>query len=182
MKPPAPYLLPVLAYYKNISYSSMETAIFPSYFHGKCQRNGVDPVGCPNPDCPVVCGTPGSLVHFYSKLQYIAFNETTSLLGSLCSPGSDTYAEVERTVLRDASRPARRMLRYTRSMTHPIPGIDSHTTSGFPFAKRDQNAMKAQLKNILHQLPTLMQEQCGGRSLSDCSWETDMKKYILSFP
>ncbi|OJA19198.1 hypothetical protein AZE42_10786 [Rhizopogon vesiculosus] len=31
----------------------LETAIFPRYFHGKCQdANGVDAPGCPNPDCP----------------------------------------------------------------------------------------------------------------------------------
>ena len=61
----------------------METAIFPSYFHGKCQVNGVNPPGCPNPDCPVVCGTPGSLVHFFPTLRGIAYNQTRKRLDDL---------------------------------------------------------------------------------------------------
>ena len=47
-------LRPVTDAYKSDAYNGMETAIFPSYFHGKCQQDGVDPPGCPNPDCPVV--------------------------------------------------------------------------------------------------------------------------------
>ena len=81
----------------------MEAAIFPHYFHGKClDSSGQEPAGCPNPDCPIVCGTPGSLVHFFPKLRYIAFNQTYHLLQALATPGSPTYAAVERSVL-DAS-------------------------------------------------------------------------------
>ena len=52
------YLEPVLAAYRTQAYQNMKTGIFPSYFHGKClDGNGQEPAGCPDPDCPVVCGT-----------------------------------------------------------------------------------------------------------------------------
>ncbi|KAG0702032.1 hypothetical protein DFH29DRAFT_999676 [Suillus ampliporus] len=59
------YFTPVMEAYKSTAYASLEKAIFPSFFHGKCQGpDGVNPPGCPNPDCATVCGTPGSMVHF----------------------------------------------------------------------------------------------------------------------
>ncbi|KZV75899.1 hypothetical protein PENSPDRAFT_661410 [Peniophora sp. CONT] len=97
------YLRPLAEQYNNASYNGMEKAIFPSYFHGKCQQDGVEPEGCPNPDCPVVCGTPGSLVHFYSTLRFIAFNQTRALLQDLMSPGSAGYQQLEDAVVRDAT-------------------------------------------------------------------------------
>ncbi|KAI1784539.1 hypothetical protein LXA43DRAFT_209360 [Ganoderma leucocontextum] len=98
------YLAPILTAYHDQAYHNMETGIFPSYFHGKClDKSGQEPPGCPNPDCPVVCGTPGSLVHFFPKLRYIAFNQTCHLLQKLSSPNSPTYNRVETLVL-DASR------------------------------------------------------------------------------
>ncbi|OBZ75379.1 hypothetical protein A0H81_04105 [Grifola frondosa] len=117
------YLDPILEAYNAQSYSEMETAIFPGYFHGKCQQDGVDPPGCPNPDCPVVCGTPGSLVHFYPKLRYIAFNNTRYLMKSLCTPGTDSYKKVEAAVLdaADAKPPSRRMSRvFPRAMPESV--------------------------------------------------------------
>ena len=57
------FLQPITQTYANRSYDGMEHAIFPSFFHGKClDSKGREPDGCPNPDCPIVCGTPGSLV------------------------------------------------------------------------------------------------------------------------
>lgn len=94
-------LQPLLTAYANASYDSMETAIFPSYFHGKCQRfskDGQDPPGCPDPDCPVVCGTPGSLVHFYPTLRYIAWNNTKSLIDEMLAPGQPTFDAIEKMV------------------------------------------------------------------------------------
>lgn len=86
----------------------METAIFPHYFHGKCARNGVDPPGCPNPDCPVVCGTPGSMVHFFPTLRFIAYNETRTRLEAAVAPGSDAYQQIEQNVLSAANTHWRR--------------------------------------------------------------------------
>ncbi|KAI0631278.1 hypothetical protein C8Q77DRAFT_1132511 [Trametes polyzona] len=111
------YLQPILSAYKKEAYQGMETAIFPSYFHGKClDDQGVEPDGCPNPDCPIVCGTPGSLVHFYPKLRYIAYNSTFHQLQALCSPGSDAYKQVEQAVMNAAasSGPDSRRRSYSR--------------------------------------------------------------------
>ncbi|KAF8190420.1 hypothetical protein K438DRAFT_1832043, partial [Mycena galopus ATCC 62051] len=33
----------------------------PRLLSRQVPTNGIDPKGCPNPDCPVVCGTPGSI-------------------------------------------------------------------------------------------------------------------------
>ena len=100
------YLQPILTAYHDQSYHNLENGIFPSYFHGKClDGNGNEPAGCPNPDCPVVCGTPGSLVHFFPKLRYIAFNQTCHLLAALSTPGTPSYSRVEQLVVDASQRP-----------------------------------------------------------------------------
>ena len=175
-------LRPVTDAYKSDAYNGMETAIFPSYFHGKCQQDGVDPPGCPNPDCPVVCGTPGSLVHFYGKLRYIAYNQTRHLLDTLTTPGSKTYDELERKVLdaADAHTKTRRMIRiYQRA--------SPYGTVPLLLTKRDED-LKNQLRHIVDGIGPMLLDVCGGlddgetNGLPDCSWEGPMKDYILSFP
>jgi hypothetical protein len=149
------YLRPILDAYQNDSYSALETAIFPGYFHGKCQVNGIDPSGCPDPDCPVVCGTPGSLVHFYAKLVSIVFDCIQDRLASLVSPGSKAYSKVERTLLAEAG--------------------NMNKNEKISFTKR--------MENILRQLPVSLGNVCGGADdVPRCSWETEMKAFILSFP
>ncbi|VDC00193.1 unnamed protein product [Peniophora sp. CBMAI 1063] len=122
------YLRPLAEQYNNASYDGMEKAIFPSYFHGKCQQDGVEPEGCPNPDCPVVCGTPGSLVHFYSTLRFIAFNQTRTLLQDIMSPGSPGYQQLEDAVIRDAS--ASGTTRRTMNVAPPRNSTRSPTKKG----------------------------------------------------
>lgn len=142
----------------------MENAIFPGYFHGKCQRDGVEPPGCPNPDCPVVCGTPGSLVHFYSKLRFIAFNATKHMLEE---SARDAYNNIGGAALANQHRSTARMSRISRTM----------------FKKRDDDT-----KQILLSIASLLEKICGGtgtgttNGLPDCSWEKGMKAFILSFP
>ena len=100
------YLEPILTAYHKAAYQGLETAIFPHYFHGKClDASGKEPDGCPNPDCPIVCGTPGSLVHFFPKLRYIAFNQTYHQLQELSTPGNSAYEQVEQAVLAAAKKP-----------------------------------------------------------------------------
>lgn len=156
----------------------MENAIFPSYFHGKCLRDGVTPPGCPNPDCDVVCGTPGSLVHFYPKLRYIAFNRTRSGLQALVAPGSDVYNQVERVVLDSANQGQ-----------EDIPRRDGRISRfSLSNSRRSDDDIRSQLKNILANLPSIMERVCGGtgsgetNGLPDCSWAAPMKEYILTFP
>ncbi|KZT24890.1 hypothetical protein NEOLEDRAFT_1134591 [Neolentinus lepideus HHB14362 ss-1] len=161
----------------------MKTAIFPSYFHGKCQQNGVDPPGCPNPDCPVVCGTPGSMVHFYSKLRFIVFNQTKHFLEQMTKPGSDTYDQVERTVLQyssNARRAPRTVLRYMRRDMESLEELTSLTTRS--------TDVRTSLKDILGRIGILLEQACGGtgtgvtNGLQSCSWEGPMKEFILSYP
>ncbi|KAI0064278.1 hypothetical protein BV25DRAFT_300666 [Artomyces pyxidatus] len=179
------YLQPILTAYGKSSYDGMETAIFPSYFHGKCQQNGVDPAGCPNPDCPVVCGTPGSLIHFYSTLRFIAYNQTSHVLGLLSSPGSDAYKQVERAVVQAASSPSPRMLlRYERYNSEATDTMGQN----MPYVKKREANVKNGLQDIMKTVPQLLLKACGGQAtegdgaLPKCSWEDTMKPYILSFP
>ncbi|KAK7682209.1 hypothetical protein QCA50_014796 [Cerrena zonata] len=171
------YLQPILDAYNNGAYDGMENAIFPSYFHGKCLRGGVTPPGCPNPDCDVVCGTPGSLVHFYPKLRYIAFDQTRRGLQALSAPGADAYNQLEQAVLDSVhqgsnSRRDGRLSRY-----------------GLSYARRsDDDDVRSQLRSIMDDLPNIMERVCGGtgsgstNGLPDCSWTSPMKEYILTFP
>ncbi|KAI0355908.1 hypothetical protein OH77DRAFT_1424178 [Trametes cingulata] len=227
------YLQPILSTYQKQAYNGMETAIFPSYFHGKClDSQGNEPDGCPNPDCPIVCGTPGSLVHFYPKLRFIAYNQTYHLLQDLSAPGTDTYKRVEQAVMdAAASSPGDRRRGYSRiyprgltdavnvahnnkvsgSAAHPGSGSGPRSGSGSSldsvpssrpqgvseaspskmlvpvFLKRAQD-VQAGLKSIMAQVHGLLGDACGANGVEDtnglpeCSWETEMKEYILSFP
>ncbi|RDX43108.1 hypothetical protein OH76DRAFT_1361605 [Lentinus brumalis] len=200
------YLKPILSAYHKQSYDDMETAIFPSYFHGKClDENGNTPAGCPNPDCPVVCGTPGSMVHFYPKLRYIAHNQTSHLLEALATPGSHTYQQVEDAVVAAANTSPQRRRIYnalpgpnagSSGLTSLFSGLLprgnglaslSSTKKVLPELKRRTQDVKAGLKSVMAQVGPLMKEECGGdgentNGLPKCSWEAEMKQYILSFP
>ncbi|KAF8627367.1 hypothetical protein AX15_004432 [Amanita polypyramis BW_CC] len=167
---PLAYLAPILVAWRVEAPAALEKAIFPSYFHGKCQvhhyaANGsidgeADPPGCPNPDCPVVCGTPGSLVHFYPKLRKIAFDATREVLRNVIALDSDSYKQVEAAVLEAAQG-------------------DVKSRVGLKAARR---RYKQQLRSLLEEIPVGLREQCGGSDLSECSWEKAMKEYILRFP
>ncbi|KAI0783757.1 hypothetical protein C8Q75DRAFT_418641 [Abortiporus biennis] len=177
------YLNPIKESYTQKAYDGMENAIFPSYFHGKClDENGNEPEGCPNPDCPIVCGTPGSLVHFYTKLRYIAFNQTRHLLKELATPGTESYQEVEDNVLAAAR-------------ASDDGENEKRKRSGSRFWKRDverrdvdEQDIKRKLKNVLSGSGGILEAVCGGsgsgetNGLSKCSWEDAMKDYILTFP
>jgi hypothetical protein len=171
----------------------MRTAIFPSYFHGKCQQNGVEPQGCPNPDCPVVCGTPGSLVHFFPTLRFIAFKSTRDTLQRLCSPGSDEYKKTENAVARAATTTRKSGSKQRRVSTFSD-GVGGELVHGVPsrknfqyVRKREEDVGKA-FKEIMRQVPDLLEQVCGGKptedgsALPDCSWEAAMKAFILTFP
>jgi hypothetical protein len=185
------YIGALLSGYEQQCYAKMEHAIFPSYFHGKCQdENGVNPPGCPNPDCPVVCGTPGSLVHFYVKLRRIAFSETRKLLASLFEQDSETYKAVEKQVLKYANKPIPRMIRRRRDLAF----ASAHDLVDYEASLLEKRAqdIKAKLRVIMHSAPSMLEMLCGGVSgstedgiedeLPNCSWKSDITSYILTFP
>lgn len=134
------YLQPIISAYQKEAYKGMETAIFPNFFHGKCLNDqGIEPDGCPNPDCSIVCGTPGSMVHYYSKLRFIAFNETYHHLERLCTPGTDAYKRAEQAVVaaaghderrRSPSRIYSRAVSNTVNVAHGNKGSGSGTSAG----------------------------------------------------
>jgi len=156
---PMVYFSPVLEAYNLTACAGLETAIFLHYFHGKCQdANGVDPPGCPNPDCPKVCGTPGSLIHFYPTLASIVFNQTIGLLANLTTPGSKTYNQVLQAVRADANEGQRRRME-NLSRIMPL------RSRGAINVKNTQDG----LKKIMKKLPSIMLRTCGGSELSLCS-------------
>ena len=223
---------PIASAYHAESPSLLEKAIFPSFFHGKCQRfskDGSDPPGCPNPDCPVVCGTPGSMVHFYSTLRYIAFNSTKTLLESLTTPGNPAFEETSdrvkrlmlaaekrelddinteaKEVITDAYIDSRNSSHAMASTNMPDHGEEKSTIHSRLFArqlssfarhhskrhlsrkfKKSATAPPGTVAPILAQFDPMFDKECGGNTrdapdgLPKCSWEKEMKRYILSFP
>ena len=185
---------PILTTYHDTSYDDMRTAIFPSYFHGKCQRDGVEPQGCPNPDCPVVCGTPGSLVHFFPTLRFIAFKSTRDTLQKLCSPSSDEYKKTEQAVARAATTSRKSGSKQRRGSMFNHGAAQGELAQSVPLGKNIQYVRKREedvekgFKEIMGQVPSLLEEACGGNptedasALPDCSWEEAMKAFFLTFP
>ncbi|KAG9313490.1 hypothetical protein JVU11DRAFT_5815 [Chiua virens] len=160
------YFTPIIAAYNKASYDGLEHAIFPSYFHGKCLwPNGTVPNGCPNPDCPVVCGTPGSMVHFFPKLTQIAFDQVSGKLTNLTSPKSKAYQQLKKMVLSDAQK------------------MEPRSTSRSATLKARRTATtEKKLRAIMKTFPTMMMSACGGSNLAQCCWEEYMKKFILQYP
>ncbi|KAG2156866.1 uncharacterized protein EDB93DRAFT_1307698 [Suillus bovinus] len=169
------YFAPVLQAYNLTAYNSLEKAIFPGYFHGKCQdANGVNPPGCPNPDCPKVCGTPGSMVHFYPTLVEIVFDDTLSLLSNLTVPGSKPYNQIQQKVMADVDKgQKKRMENLSRIMPLRIRAATQ---------AKSTHSIQQGLKKIMKELRPTMLETCGGSNLSFCSWEQPMKEFILQYP
>ncbi|KIY62416.1 hypothetical protein CYLTODRAFT_494657 [Cylindrobasidium torrendii FP15055 ss-10] len=168
---------PFLAEFISDAPAVFQKDIFPGYFHGKCQRKGVNPPGCPNPDCPVVCGTPGSMVHFYTKLTQISYNSALTLLNSYADPNSKPYKEVLK--LADG-RQARSSL-VSRIIRSTFSAVDDTR----PSSKRSQT----EVADVTKSIPGLLETACYGFEGMDekhrpkyCSWEKRMKEFILTFP
>ena len=154
----------------------MEKVIFKTYFHGRCQdaKTGIDPPGCPNPDCPVVCGTPGSIVHFFNIFRYRAFNATVHGMEPIINPNSAAFKKVEEAIEQAVVSTNRRAIsRFIRST---------------PPTCANGESVGATLVSWFRQFRRLMIVACGGtpegklNGLPGCSWEQEFKSYILSFP
>lgn len=173
---PDSLLAPIMKTYGNTSYSVLETRIFPGFFHGKCQNaSNVDPPGCPKPDCPVVCGTPGSMVHFYSKFCELAHDAIAQSLASAVSPHSASYRALEDSVAAQMPQPrfggpGPQMLRYRRPTV--FAGDERSVSPSFV----------PDLRSILEQIPMVLTDCCGGSELPLCTWKKKMEALILSYP
>jgi len=190
------YITPLLSSYEGNAYSRLETAIFPSYFHGKCEdpTTGVIPAGCPNPSCPVVCGTPGSMVYHFPKLRRIAFDTIHAVLLEHTREGSDTYNAVQKTVKRFADTPT------ASNMT-------TRSISRIFWARKDLDLLLPEygsmhltkrvddvgtiLKPIIESIPARLARVCeyvgsdqngSADELQGCSWEAKTVAYISQFP
>ncbi|KAJ6495304.1 hypothetical protein C8R45DRAFT_166761 [Mycena sanguinolenta] len=178
---PLSLMKPIMTQYRNICFENLRFAVFPSHFHGKClDDEGHEPEGCPDPDCPMVCGTPGSMVHFYDDFARISFAATNASLMSSAAPDSDSYLALEKRVTtlsrpRLGTAPGPRILRYRRLFD--ILGNDELSAS--PVA---QNNVALSLRSIVAKLPDELEKSCGGPDIPRCLWEKPMKEYILSFP
>ncbi|KAF5389622.1 hypothetical protein D9757_004145 [Collybiopsis confluens] len=187
--------------YSKVVYNSLELAIFPSYFHGKCQQptgtNGsmIDPPGCPNPDCPVVCGTPGSMVHFYPDLRHINFQTHVDIFNNITERDSEGFKAVETCLWNTASSQENRSSRSSaRSPSRLFAARFPPTATDLSksFARSPENKCetqgRAQLQDQLYNffqtnLAKLWSDECDEEhDFRHCSWEKDMKALILSFP
>ncbi|KAK0192601.1 hypothetical protein F5146DRAFT_1040623 [Armillaria mellea] len=174
---------PLLDAFGNEAPPCFQQNIFPGHFHGKCQVNGVDPPGCPNPDCAVVCGTPGSLIHFYDDLLDIVFNSTATVCQNMTSPHSNVYQAIEKNMLEAMSShsSSRRMFRFARSTFYPTMSTAPSATG---FSKRSRFPNFSQVfHRHMSKLPRAVRNACktGKGGGSRCTFP-DMKKKILSYP
>ncbi|KAK0480746.1 hypothetical protein IW261DRAFT_1139485 [Armillaria novae-zelandiae] len=171
---------PLLDAFENDAPPCFQENIFPGYFHGKCQVNGVDPPGCPNPDCEVVCGTPGSMVHHYQKLIEIVLNSTMTVCQNMTTPHSNVYQAVEKNMLETISShsSSRRMFRFSRSTFYPT---ISTTPSATGFSKRSSISIFSRVfKAYMRRFPQTVRNACG-TGKDRCTFPY-MKKKILSYP
>ncbi|KAL0067514.1 hypothetical protein AAF712_005505 [Marasmius tenuissimus] len=168
------------------------------FFRGKCQRNGIEPEGCPNPDCPSRCGTPGSMVHFYPTFRRLAFTAVRDTIKNQTEVGSSVYKQIQarveqRRVVGAKEAPLRLLPRAyaNRDMSVPIlymrqpfevyPGVEG------PLFKRGRD-YSVSIAKVLEELVQELEAGCGLEAkesttdLRNCSWEREMKKFILQYP
>jgi hypothetical protein len=190
------YITPLLSSYEGNAYSRMETAIFSSYFHGKCEdpKTGTAPAGCPNPSCPVVCGTPGSMAYHFPKLRRIAFDTVHAMLLEHTREGCDTYNAVQRTVQRftvtqassnQTTRSIPRIFWARKDLDLFLPEFESM------YLTKRADDFSARLKPILESVPDRLAKACGyvgadgdgsADELQECSWKKETVAYIIQFP
>ncbi|KAL0959673.1 hypothetical protein HGRIS_011372 [Hohenbuehelia grisea] len=192
------YVSPILEDFDLDAYKILVNSLFRENFHGKClDSNGVQPAGCPNPDCAIICGTPGSMVHFYPKVVQIVFDSLRDHLAGLVAPGTDTRKRMEKMILADAQEPRRkrRELHIRGRTIFAEPNFD-YTESKFSenghdgghglYSRANQPSKDATLARLSRMLEPAVtkkrMEKACGEQLSSCSWEASMKEYILSYP
>jgi hypothetical protein len=119
-----------------------------------------------------VCGTPGSLVHFFPTLSHIVSLTLRHETDKATAPGGEAYGEVEKRIVHDVAHATtttttrrRRMVRRRRSVLEAD--------------KRAASKVQSELKGILSSAGQLLEKEC---EEAGCSWEKEIKSYILTFP
>ncbi|EKM77380.1 hypothetical protein AGABI1DRAFT_130463 [Agaricus bisporus var. burnettii JB137-S8] len=176
---PQYYLQPINDTFHKEAYDFIQNAIF-SRFHGKCQdvTTGINPIGCPNPSCPVICGTPGSLVYHYPELEAIVHTAVKALLVQIAKPSSPAYSNSSSRIYQayHSNNMVRSWLRF--SPAH-VPGT---------YGVSDRHTLNQSLSGVFRDIPSLLDNECGGprkdapHTFPRCSWKKTMTKYILRFP
>lgn len=102
-----------------------------------------------------VCGTPGSIIHFYSKFVNIAFIATTSGITNLTSStnSSSQFNTIQKQVTAACEGNSKRRKRFASSCS-------------------DASSTKSTLQRIFgaNNIKTTMESQCGGPDLLKCNW------------
>ncbi|KAJ7064927.1 hypothetical protein C8F01DRAFT_781041 [Mycena amicta] len=168
---PQSLMKPAMAAYQNVAFTNLRQDIFPGLFHGKCQNKttNIDPPGCPKPDCAVICGTPGSMVHFYDLLCAAVHNSTLKSISESFDQHSDSFQAILVAVLglvNNQGAAERRDLRFRR----------------FAAVAPSKSEVISVLRSKMNQSGEMLERACGGPGRPSCRWEKDMKPFILSFP
>lgn len=92
-------------YAANKEFSTLHNGVFRT-IRGTCVPKGTKALpGCPNYDCPVLCGSPGSLIHHYHNAFGWANGNMTAQLETLLTPGTGgDYASAITTKLGSSSK------------------------------------------------------------------------------
>lgn len=160
---------------------------------------------------PVVCGTPGSLVHFYNTLADIAFNSTlTTLARTAFLTSGSTYDQLESALIRATSSnsnsspvqapatsrvgphvvprkdPASPHRHYLHPHRHPHRFHKRAAVVPPPSqpATKTAASIKAELKLLLKEYAGGLElsRQCGGKGIPNCYWKSAMVvRFILRF-
>ncbi|KAK7058433.1 hypothetical protein VNI00_002067 [Paramarasmius palmivorus] len=185
-------LQPMRIAYNDTVSESIKHDVF-KLFKGKCQRNGVEPEGCPNPSCPVICGTPGSMCYHYDKLEDLAFNAVHSILYNITQPTSPVFQQVYSSIARSKSRRETAYMRFqprAYAPDLPLPFDFMRQPLVIRSTLDDLYARdSSRLTEISSGLSLELQKKCGyephgsKKDLgSRCSWKKEMCSFILQYP
>jgi len=113
------------------------------------------------------------MVHFYSKLRSIVFTATKDSLREVARPGTPAYRDVSRAIKAQLAKAKRELFERDPDARVTKPKPTFRGKKGFCDLTKLRDLISTELDSV-----------CGGakNGLPGCSWENEMKGYILSFP
>ncbi|KAI3622363.1 hypothetical protein WG66_015729 [Moniliophthora roreri] len=186
-------LQPLWAAWDGAASDCLRETIF-HHFRGKCQRNGIEPEGCPNPSCPVRCGTPGSMVYHYPILERLAFIAVHNTYSNLTQPNSHVVQQIRDRVSNSKSKRDIAYMRFQpRAYAHDVPLPFYFMREPFTIRSSADEGLYTRespghLEVVLEKLAVGLKQHCGyeehsTKGLADrCSWKEEMKEFILQYP